>query len=119
MQNQTRSVAIAMPFGTAVDRGTAHRVLRNTYALLSMTLLFGVPPLLTAIGAALSFQDLRFLGAAAPGFLAWALMVALYRPAPRFFGLSGFRAWGLPLVGALYGLMTLDSALRGGRKDWR
>ena len=40
MQNQPRTLAIAMPYGSAVDRGTAHRVLRNTYALLSMTLLF-------------------------------------------------------------------------------
>jgi hypothetical protein len=46
-------------------------------------------------------------------------MAALYRPAPRFFGLSGARAWMLPVAGVLYGLMTLDSALRGGRKDWR
>ena len=46
-------------------------------------------------------------------------MATLYRPAPRFFDLSGFRAWALPLVGMLYGLMTLDSALRGSRKDWR
>lgn len=37
---QTRPHAIAVPYGAAVDRGAAHRVLRNTYALLSMTLLF-------------------------------------------------------------------------------
>ena len=37
---QTRPTAIAMPYGTTLDRGTAHRVLRNTYALLSLTLLF-------------------------------------------------------------------------------
>jgi modulator of FtsH protease len=40
MQDQPRSIAIAAPYGGALDRGTAHRVLRNTYALLSMTLLF-------------------------------------------------------------------------------
>jgi len=93
--------------------------LRVAGALLSMTLLFVVPPLLAAAGAALAVLDRRGLDAAAPGLLSWALMAALYRPAPRFFGLSGIRAWGLPLAGALYGLMTLDSAWRGGGKDWR
>ncbi len=111
------------PIWTMVRR-TAFTELRRSWlrvfgALLSMTLLFVLPPLLTAAGAALSFHDPRFLGAAAAGLTAWALMTALYRPAPRFFGLSGLRAWALPLVGTLYGLMTLDSALRGGRKDWR
>ncbi len=70
-------------------------------------------------GAALAIVDPRFLAAALEGFAVWALMAVLYRPAPRFFGLSGFRAWLLPVAGALYGLMTLDSALRGGRQDWR
>lgn len=37
---QTRPTAIAVPYGTVLDRGAAHRVLRNTYALLSLTLLF-------------------------------------------------------------------------------
>jgi modulator of FtsH protease len=37
---QTRPTAIAMSYGTTLDRGAAHRVLRNTYALLSLTLLF-------------------------------------------------------------------------------
>lgn len=40
---QTRPNAIAVPatsYGTTLDRGAAHRVLRNTYALLSLTLLF-------------------------------------------------------------------------------
>jgi hypothetical protein len=111
------------PVWTMVRR-TAFTELRRSWvrvagALLSMTLLFAVPPLLTAAGAALSLRDPRFLGAAAAGLFSWALMAALYRPAPRFFGLSSFRAWGLPFAGALYGLMTLDSALRGSRKDWR
>jgi hypothetical protein len=46
-------------------------------------------------------------------------MARVHRPAVKFFGLPGVRAWTLPLAGALYGLMTLDSALRGGRGDWR
>jgi ABC-type uncharacterized transport system permease subunit len=96
-----------------------HSWLRVIGALISIWLMFVVPPLLTGTGAALAVLDRRFLGAAAAGLIAWALMSALYRPATKVFGLSGFRGWTLPLIGVLYGLMTLDSALRGGRKDWR
>jgi hopene-associated glycosyltransferase HpnB len=100
-------------------RRTAFTELRHSWVrvigtLLSISLMFVMPPLL----AAAAF-DRRALGGAAAGLSAWALMAALYRSAARFFGLSGFRGWTLPLIGALYGLMTLDSALRGGRKDWR
>lgn len=96
-----------------------HSWLRVIGAMLSISLMFVVPPLLTGAGAALAVLDRRYLGAAAAGLIAWALMAALYRPAARIYGLSGFRGWTLPLVGVLYGLMTFDSALRGGRKDWR
>ena len=89
--------------------------LRVLGALLSMLLMFAVPPLLIASAAI----DRRHLAAGALGLTSWILMAALYAPAPRFFGLSGLRAALLPLSGALYGLMTLDSALRGGRGDWR
>jgi hopene-associated glycosyltransferase HpnB len=88
-------------------------------AILSMLLMFAVPPLLLAVGAALAEGDAPHLGVPGLGLLSWILMAELYRPAPRFFGLSGWRVWTLPLAGALYGLMTLDSAFRSGRKDWR
>ena len=111
------------PIWTMVRR-TAFTELRRSWlrvfgTLVSMLLLFAAPPLLLAVGAALAWLDRRFLGAAALGLLSWAAMAAVYAPAPRFFGRSALRAWTLPLAGALYGLMTLDSALRGGRKDWR
>jgi hopene-associated glycosyltransferase HpnB len=102
--------------------------LRLAGALGAMTMMFAVPPLLVLAGAALTPRDPRFLGAAVLGFLSWTLMAWVQRPAPRFFGLSGARAWLLPLAGVLYGLMTLDSALsaisaksakRDGRNDWR
>jgi hopene-associated glycosyltransferase HpnB len=99
--------------------------LRLAGAMGAMTLLFAAPPLLVLTGAALTPRDPRFFAVAVQGFLSWALMAWVQRPAPRFFGLSGARAWLLPLAGVLYGLMTLDSALpaisakRGGRKDWR
>jgi hopene-associated glycosyltransferase HpnB len=88
-------------------------------ALLSMLLLFAVPPLVLASGSALAAIDRRYLGAAGLGLASWGLMAIVHAPAPRFFGLSVLRAWMLPLGAALYALMTLDSALRGGRKDWR
>jgi hopene-associated glycosyltransferase HpnB len=93
--------------------------LRLAGVLLVMTLMFAAPPLLLAGGLALAALEPRALSAAAAGLASWALLAALYRPAVRFFGLSGARALALPLVGALYGLMTLDSALRGGRRDWK
>jgi len=111
------------PIWTMVRR-TAFTELRRSWvrvlgALLSMFLMFALPPLLVAAGAAMTALDRRYGGAAVLGMLAWAAMAAVHAPAPRFFGLPGLRAWTLPLAGALYGLMTLDSAVRGGRKDWR
>jgi hopene-associated glycosyltransferase HpnB len=105
-------------------RRTAFTELKRSWArvagaLAAMALMFGAPPLLFAGGAALAALDPRFLAPAIQGAASWALMALLYRPAVRFFGLPGARAASLPLVGALYGLMTLDSALRGGRRDWR
>jgi hopene-associated glycosyltransferase HpnB len=96
-----------------------HSWLRLAGVLLAMTLMFAAPPLLLAAGLALAALEPRALIVAAAGLTSWALLAALYRPAVRFFGLSGARAASLPLVGALYGLMTIDSALRGGRRDWR
>ncbi|HVR86517.1 MAG TPA: glycosyltransferase [Planctomycetota bacterium] len=96
-----------------------HSWIRVLGALLSMLLMLAVPPLLVGAGSVLAAGDLRYLGVAGLGLLSWAAMAALHAPAPRFFGLSGLRAWTLPLAGGLYALMTLDSALRGGRKDWR
>ena len=50
------------------------------------------------------------------------LMVALYLPAVRFFGLARGWALTLPAAAILYQAMTLDSVLRHvtvGRVDWR
>jgi hypothetical protein len=96
-----------------------HSWLRLAGVLATMALMFLAPPLLLAGGLALAPLEPRALLVAGAGLASWALLAALYRPALRFFGLSGARAPALPLVGALYGLMTLDSALRGGRGDWR
>jgi hopene-associated glycosyltransferase HpnB len=95
-----------------------HSWLRLAGVMLGMALMFAAPPLLFAWGAAAALRDARALFVATPALFSWALQAALHAPAPRFFGLSPARALALPLVGALFALMTLDSALRGGR-DWR
>jgi len=105
-------------------RRTAFTELKRSWfklagALAALAVMFVAPPLLLLSGAALTFRDPLFLIAAVQGMLAWGLMAWVHRAAPRFFGLSEVRAWTVPLAGALYALMTLDSAVRGGRKDWR
>lgn len=93
--------------------------LRLAVAVTGIAVVFVAPPLLVAAGFARSFADRRWIVVGGLGIAAWTTLACLYRSAPRFFGLSPFRAALLPLSAALYGLMTLDSALRGGGKDWR
>ena len=93
--------------------------LRLLGTMTAMTLMFVAPPVLLVGGAALALFDGRYLALVIPGLGAWALQAALHRPALRHFGLSGARALALPLAGLLYALMTLDSAIRGGRGDWK
>jgi modulator of FtsH protease len=100
---QTRPTAIAVPatsYGTALDRGTAHRVLRNTYALLSMTLLFSA----AVAGAAVAF------GLPAPGIILtlivyFGLLFGIHKlknsgmAVGLVFALTGFMGWTLgPLL---------------------
>jgi hopene-associated glycosyltransferase HpnB len=78
--------------------------------LLALAILFPLPVLLLA---AVVYEPL----AAALGALAWLCASIAARPAVRHFALGSGWSWTLPLAGTLYGLMTLDSALRG-RGDW-
>lgn len=94
---------------------TAFVQLRRSWLLLAATLaclalLFPLPVLL--LGAVVYEPT-----AAALGALAWLCSSLVFRPAVRHFGLGRAWSWTLPLAGTLYGLMTLDSALRG-RGDW-
>ena len=100
MQHPTRTLAIATPYGGALDRGTAHRVLRNTYALLSMTLLFSA----AVAAAAVVFQ------LPAPGLILtlaayFGLLFGIHKLKNRgaavglVFALTGFMGWTLgPLL---------------------
>jgi hopene-associated glycosyltransferase HpnB len=91
--------------------------LRLAACLVVLAIVFVAPPLLVVLGLALRAPALLAEGAAA-----WLLMSALHAGALRAFGLPAWRALLLPAVGALYGAMTLDSALRSLRDDgprWR
>jgi len=100
MQHPTRTLAIATPYGSALDRGTAHRVLRNTHALLSLTLLFSA----AIAAAAVAFQW------PAPGLILtlaayFGLLFGIHKLKNRgtavglVFALTGFMGWTLgPLL---------------------
>lgn len=93
--------------------------LRLAGTVVAMAVMFLAPPLLLAAGGALTLLlDRVYAPLAVYGAVTWTLMATIHRPAVRHFGLAEARAWTLPLAGLLYALMTVDSALRGGR-DWR
>jgi hopene-associated glycosyltransferase HpnB len=94
-----------------------HMVSRTAFAQLdrSYLLLAG-----TVVALAVAFAAPVVLLAFAPagtalGGAAWLLQAALVLPTVRYFRLSPLWALTLPLAGALYGAMTIDSALRGRR----
>ncbi|KQY86028.1 Bax inhibitor-1/YccA family protein [Pelomonas sp. Root1444] len=100
MQNQPRTLAIATPYGGAVDRGTAHRVLRNTYALLSMTLLFSA-----AVAAAAVAFNLPAPGLILTLVVYFGLLFGIHKlknsgmAVGLVFALTGFMGWTLgPLL---------------------
>ena len=106
-------------------RRSAFTQLRRSWLLLGATLvglalLFVVPPACVAAGlVALAVGDGDGWAPLAAGAVAWALAAVVALPATRAFGLRPPWALTLPLAGALYGGMTLDSALRGPRGGWR
>ncbi len=79
-------------------------------ATLGLILVFIVPPALV-LGAPLHGNLIALLSGAA----AWALMAKAYRPTLRAYRLGPARAFTLPIAGALYMAMTVDSAVR----HWR
>lgn len=97
---QTRSTAVALPYGASLDRSAAQRVLRNTYALLSMTLLFSAG----VAGAAVAFN------LPAPGIILtliayFGLLFGIHKlknsgmAVGLVFALTGFMGWTLgPLL---------------------
>jgi hopene-associated glycosyltransferase HpnB len=93
-------------------------VSRSAYAQL------GYSPLQlagTVIGMILVYAAAPFVAfyarspAQLAGIAAWTLMVIAFAPMLRFYRLSPFIGLAMPLIGALYGLFTLDSAIQ----HWR
>ena len=85
--------------------------------LAGMIALYVVPPFASVYGLASGDVSLALVGAAA-----WGLMAAAYGPTVRMYGLAPAYALTLPLAGALYALMTFDSARRywaGAHAGWK
>ena len=102
--------------------------LRLAGAMLGLGFIFIVPILAVlggAIGLLLNHEPgyhLPLLAILAHGVMALVWMRLVYTPATLFFKLPTRYAWSLPIAGIIYGLMTLDSALRHARglgPGWR
>ncbi|MEN3976712.1 glycosyltransferase [Emcibacter sp. SYSU 3D8] len=90
-------------------------LLAGTLAGLLMTFLG--PPLLV-----ISWPIHHNLTACAAGLAAWAIMAGAYWPTLRDYGRTAPETLLLPITAALYGAMTLDSALnywRGTASNWK
>jgi len=115
----TRSRSLR-PYGSLAEiwtmvARTAYTQLRRSPILLAgtvagMTLLYAVPVAATAAGVRARRADV-----ALPGLLAWGTMAAAYAPTVRLYRLPVALAATLPVAGALYTGMTLDSARRHAR----
>jgi hopene-associated glycosyltransferase HpnB len=81
--------------------------------LLGLVLVYLVPPALGLFGSGYG----RWAG-----LLAWAAMALCFQPMLRFYRRSPLWGLALPVIGALYALFTLNSALqvwRGGGGQWK
>jgi hopene-associated glycosyltransferase HpnB len=76
-------------------------------SLAGMALLYALPPVGLLLGWTTGAWAIALLSG-----LAWVLMTIAYWPTIRLYKLSPFWALTLPLVGILYTLMTIDSAVR-------
>jgi hopene-associated glycosyltransferase HpnB len=93
-------------------------VARSAYAQLSYSPLQLAG---TVIGMVLVYALAPFLAVFASGpaqwagAAAWAMMVLAFAPMARFYRMPAFWGLALPVIGALYGAFTLDSAIQ----HWR
>jgi hopene-associated glycosyltransferase HpnB len=101
------------------DFGDIHRMVsRSAYAQLAYSPLQLAG---TVIGMAFVYVAAPFVAlfthgpAQLSGVATWAIMVIAFAPMLRFYRLSPLWGLALPLIGALYGLFTLDSAIQ----HWR
>jgi hopene-associated glycosyltransferase HpnB len=84
--------------------GYSSLLLAGTFA--GMIVVYAAAPLLAVFA-----HD----SAQASGILAWAAMTLAFQPILRFYRLSPLWGFALPLIGAVYALFTLDSAIQ----HWR
>ena len=87
-----------------------HSVLQLTGTVVGMALIYLLPPVALIGLAVVANAPLAVFGGAA-----WLMMVQAYQPTLRLYGLPAWRGVLLPLIAALYTLMTLSSAWR----HWR
>ncbi|MDJ0582879.1 glycosyltransferase [Crocosphaera sp.] len=78
--------------------------------LLGLTIVYLVAPISLIIGLIINSSAIIILGG-----ITWLLMTISYLPTLKLYQCSVFWGLTLPLIGLLYGLMTLDSAWR----HWR
>ncbi len=78
--------------------------------LLGLTLVYLIAPISLLIGLIIQNQLIAILGG-----ITWLLMTISYLPTLKLYQCSPLWGLSLPLIGFLYGLMTIDSALR----HWR
>jgi hopene-associated glycosyltransferase HpnB len=76
-------------------------------ALMSMVIIYLIPPISTVLGLALGQWLLLSIGG-----VTWLLMAIAYWPTIRLYQLSPLWTLLMPLIAGLYTLMTFDSALR-------
>ena len=94
-------------------------------ALLMLSVLFVLPPLLPALALTswlYGAQGIVVITLVAGGATSGLAMAASYLPVLRYFGLPWWRVVTLPVAALLFGLMSVDSALPGSRagvRDWR
>ena len=96
---------------------SAFTQLRHSWLLLAgtvagLTLLYLLPPLLV-----LAWPLHRDAAAAAVATAAWALMAASFAPTLALYERAPGWGFALPLAGALYTAMTVDSARRHARRE--
>ena len=84
-----------------------HSLLALLGTVVGMAVIYLVPPVAVLFGVITGDG-----GILAAGGLAWAAMALAYSPTLSLYGLSSLHALALPVVAALYTLMTLSSALR-------
>jgi hopene-associated glycosyltransferase HpnB len=110
---------------------SAYTQLRYSLALtatvvLGLSWLYLLPPAAAIAGLALLAAGASAVAGAAwlaaAGLAGWLLMAVSYVPMLRLYRLSPLRGLTLPLIAALYGAMTADSArrhLRGRGGEWK